>query len=125
MCSVQSNSENVELEWLVTFPGQDTIIMILYTNDSERNAVDYLPMNLTARLTQYRMDEGVESEIVLTVLRNVSMNGTIVECMSEDLASEVEIVYVNTSGIVMFISLFGLESYTLCVSASHTFWVQH
>ena len=98
-CSVQSNSETVQLNWMVTFPGQDTIIMVLYTNDSSRNAVTFLPMNLTARLTQYEVDQNVESELVLTVLQTVPMNGTILECRSEDLASENETVYVNTEGI--------------------------
>ncbi len=96
-CSIRSNSETVQLRWLVTFPGQITIT-ILYTNNSDQNAVNYLPMNLTARLTQYKNNEYVESDIQLTVLRNVSMNGTVLECRSEDLASEHEIVHINTSG---------------------------
>ncbi len=98
MCSVQSNSETVELRWLITFPEKDTVIMILYTNDSDLNSVNYLPLNLTAGLTQYRIDENVESILVLTVLRNVSMNGIVLECQSEDLASENETVYFNISG---------------------------
>ena len=83
--------------WLVTFPGQDAIVMI-YTSDSERNAVDYIGMNITTTLIQYRSDEYIESEIVLTALQNVPMNGTLLECKSEDLANIAEVVYVNTSG---------------------------
>ncbi len=97
-CSIQSNSEPVQLRWMVTFPGLDTI-MILYTNDSDRNRVTYLDMNITTTLTQYRSDEFIQSEIVLAVLQNVSMNGKELECSSENLASEVLITYVNTSGM--------------------------
>ena len=103
-CSVQSNSETVQMTWLITFPGQDTIYMIVYTNDSDRNVVEFRPMNITARLTQYEIDKNVESELTLTVLQNVSMNGTILECRSEDLASENETVYVNTAGIFLHVS---------------------
>ena len=71
---------------------------MLYTNASDRNAVSYLDMDTTTTLTQYRNDEFVESEIVLTVLQGVPMNGTVLVCMSEDLASEYEVVHVNTSG---------------------------
>ena len=95
-CSVQSNSENVQLEWIVTFPGQDAI-MISYANDSERNTVEYFPMNISA--IQYRTDERVDSEIVLTVQRNVTM--IMLECRSEGLASQTETVYVNTSGMLI------------------------
>ena len=59
--------------------------------------MDYFPNNITTILTQYRSDESIVSEIVLTVLQNVSMNGTLLECKSEDLASESNVIYVNIS----------------------------
>ena len=96
-CSVSSNSEMVQLRWLVAFPGQDTIT-VLYTSGSTQNAVDYIGANVTSSLLQYRSDEYIESVIVLTVLQNVSMNGTLLVCKSEDLTSENAGVYVNTSG---------------------------
>ena len=96
-CSINSNSEAVQLMWRVTFPGQDTIT-IVYTNASDQNSSDFLASNVTSRLIQYRSNIGVESEIVLTVLQNVSMNGTLVECRSEDLDNDVVVVYINTSG---------------------------
>ena len=97
VCSVQSNSETVQLSWMVTFPGQEAITMS-YINDSYLNVVVLLDVNVTTTLTQYIMDEFIESEIVLTVLQNISMNGTLLECSSEDLTSEMDIVYVDTSG---------------------------
>ncbi len=99
MCSIKSNSESMQLRWLVTFPGQDTI-MILYTDGSNLNRVTYLPMNLTARLTQFSSGLNVESAIELTVLQNVSMNGTVLQCSSK-VAILNETVYVNTSGILL------------------------
>lgn len=98
-CSVQSNSENVQLEWRVTLPDNASVIMRLFIDDSEVNDTIYLPWNVTATLTQYIVDEKVESEIVFTVLRNVSINGTRVECHSEALDSEVATINVNTSGL--------------------------
>ena len=97
-CTVQSNSETIQLMWTIIFPGQDPIDMIIFTNDSDRNVVNYYPMNLTARLTLFEIDQNVESELVLTVLQNVSMNGTLLKCSSENLASENATVTVNTSG---------------------------
>ena len=96
-CSVQSNSETVQLRWLITFPGQDTIT-IPYINESNLNTLEHHSMNITARLTQYTSDQSVESELLLTVLPNVSMNGTILVCMTEDLASRNVTVSFNTSG---------------------------
>ena len=96
-CSVQSNSETVQLRWRVMFPGQ-AAITILYSNDSNLNATTYLPMNVSTILTHYQADRRIESELELTVLRNVSMNGTIIECASEDLDNATLIVNVSTSG---------------------------
>ena len=98
MCSVRSNSEVVQLNWRIYFPGQDTIYMFIYTNESERNVVEYQPMNITARLTQLENNQNVQSVLELTVLRNVSMNGTLLECRSEELASENVTVYVDAAG---------------------------
>ena len=97
-CSVQSNSETVQLRWLVTFPGEDTIT-ISYNNESNLNTLEHHSMNITARLTQYTSDQSVESELQLTVLQNLSMNGTILVCMSEELASRNVTVTINTSGM--------------------------
>ncbi len=102
MCSVQSNSETVQLRWLITFPGQDAIT-VLYSNDSDQNIMDrvYLDMNITTTLIVYsREDEFIESELELTVLQNIPMNGTMLECRSEGLDSELRIVSVNTSGTI-------------------------
>lgn len=99
MCAVRTNSETVALEWQITFPGQDTIIMIIYTNDSDLNTVEYYPMNLTATLTQFIPNEDVLSTLMLTVLHDDVVDGTLLECRSGDLASKNVTVTVNLSGI--------------------------
>ena len=104
ICSVQSNSENIMLMWLVTFPGKAPLTMT-YTNFSHAETLNSLGMNVTTVVTNNEMGDFIESVIVLTVLRNVSMNGTLVECRSEDLDSVIVTVHVNTSGILVVYKL--------------------
>ena len=56
-------------------------------------------MNISSILLSYRSDEYIESTIVLTILRNVSMNGTELECGITGLSSETTNVLVTTSGM--------------------------
>ena len=98
VCSVMSNSETVQLEWFVTFPEQDSTVTILYTNGSTPNVVTLLNMSITTELTEFRLDEFIQSLLVITILQNVPMNGTHLQCASENLASQSQIVYINTSG---------------------------
>ncbi len=99
VCSVQSNSENIMLTWLITFPGRD-LIRKLYTNFSDAERLHVLDMNVTTVVTNNEKGDFIESVVKITVLPNVSMNGTLVECRSEDLDSEIATVYVNTTGII-------------------------
>ena len=98
MCSVQSNSENIMLMWLVTFPGQAPI-SVTYTNFSAAETLDILGMNVTTVVIDDERRDFIVSVATITVLPNVSMNGTLVECSGEDLDREVATVYVNTSGM--------------------------
>lgn len=97
LCFVESNSEAVQLKWLVTFPDNDPIT-ILYTSDSNIGSEDHLDLDIVTTLTQYTSDKFIESKLNLTVLFNVSMNGTLLECRSEDLSTAVDTIYVNSSG---------------------------
>ena len=99
MCTVFSNSEMLELRWIVTFPGQDTFIMQLYANNTASELVEMLEMNVTVRLIEFNNELGrVVSTIELTVLQDVVVDGTMLECRSDDLASQNVTVSVNTSG---------------------------
>lgn len=85
------------LKWLVTFPGQAPL-SVTYTNFSAAGSVDTLGMNVTTVVTNNDRGGFIESILTLTVLFNVSMNETQIECHSEDLDSETMNVFVNTSG---------------------------
>ena len=100
MCTVFSNSEMLELSWTVTFPEEEAFIIQLYTNDTETRSEDMLEMNVTARLLNYTFsDIGiVVSSIELTLLQDVLVDGIVLECSSEDLASQNVTVFFNTSG---------------------------
>lgn len=92
-----SNSENVQLTWKVTFPEMASI-SILYDGTSVPNNTNILGVNITAILTHYVAEEIIESVITLTVLGNVSMNETTVECSSEELGNVTLDVEVDSEG---------------------------
>ena len=71
---------------------------ITFDGNSRLNAAYNLGMNITATLTGYTSEEYIESMIVLTVLGDMLVNGTEVECGSADLDSRSTIVTVNRSG---------------------------
>ena len=99
-CSVLSNSEMVHLTWHITFPGLAPIT-ITYDNSSLINVVDYLGLNVSATLLRYIPDQYIESVIKFTLLKNVTMNGTLLECsVSPSLDNDTTFVLVNTSGKV-------------------------
>ena len=94
-CSVQSNSENVQLTWEVTFPDQTTL-NITYYNASGITVHD-LGLGSSTSLTEYIEDHYIESTITFTVIQTVQLNGSQLECRSSDLDSETLDVPVNTS----------------------------
>ena len=95
-CGIVSNSEMVHLTWHITFPGHMPI-NITYDNSS---TMDNLDMNISVNLTRYEADRYIESEIILTILKNITMNGTVLECsIAPSLDSDVAIILVNTSGM--------------------------
>ena len=95
-CSVQSNSENVQLTWRVTLPGM-MFINITYDDTSNRNAMDSFGMNIITALNIYE-NERIESSITFTLLIGLVTNGTVVECMSEGLDSDSVVVIVMQQG---------------------------
>ena len=94
-----SNSEMVQLTWHVTLPGRITA-NITYDNTSILNTVDDIGINnnIVTTLTNYTSDEYIQSTIVVTVLADVDLNMTLLECVSEDLDSDSDTVFVETAG---------------------------
>ena len=83
--------------WFVTIPGKETV-NITHDKRSLLDNVDYLGINITARLVDFTDQDSIESIIVLTVLDNPSVDRTVVECRSAHLDSEMTEVFVNKSG---------------------------
>ncbi len=102
-CSIVSNSERVHLTWTVTLPGSMPVT-ITYDNTSILNNMDNLAIGVQTMLTTYRRDEFIESLIVFTILRNIVLNETMLQCsisgvdMEGGLGSEATSFLVNTSG---------------------------
>ena len=98
ICMIQSNSEEVHLIWKITFP-ELMPVNITYDDTSILNFENQLDMNVTTTITNYTADQFIESVLVFTLLKNVTMNGTKLECsIDPDLDDAVMILLVNTSG---------------------------
>ena len=98
-CSVMSNSETVQLTWRVTLPGMMPV-NITYDSTSLPNTQDTsFGYSITTMLTNFTMDTYIESTIVFTVLSDLAMNGTMLECISENLDDFLTMVFINISGI--------------------------
>ena len=88
----------VHLTWQVTFPGLMPI-NITYGNTSLINVPNLLDMNVSATLLHYEEDQYIESVIMFTLLNNITMNGTLLECsVAPRLDSDFILVLINTSG---------------------------
>ena len=63
--------------------------------------MDVLDLNTSVILTQYRADQYIESVITITLLKNVTMNGTIsLECgIAPYLGNDSASIPVNTAGM--------------------------
>ena len=104
-CSVMSNSETVQLTWRVTLPGMMPV-NITYDSTSLPNTVDTdFGYNITTILTDYIPDVYIESTIVFTVLSDVDLNQTLLECISEHLDESLDRVLVNIAGILILVFL--------------------
>ena len=104
-CSIISSTEMPHLNWKVTFPGLMPI-SFTYNSSSSLYKIDNLDMNISVTLTdftttnqtEYVNEIYMESILTLTVLRNITMNNTKLECSIADLHSITVTVYINTSG---------------------------
>ena len=72
-------------------------VTITYDNTSILNDMDILAMGVNTTLITYRRDEYIESFIVVTILFNVALDGTLLECDISDLDSRSETVFINSS----------------------------
>ena len=96
-CSIHSNSETIHLIWRVTLPGQMPF-NITYGHYTNLNSVDSLNYFITTTLTQYISDEYIESTLNMTVVADIPINQTQLECFIGDLGNNSVYVSVNISG---------------------------
>ena len=101
MCSIQSNSEDLQLTWTVTPPGCP-IFSANFMNSST-DAINDECTGVIVSLTNYSSGVGLES--VLTIQSNISLNGTAIECGIGDLGNEMVTLFINTSGIMTNLKL--------------------
>ena len=99
-CTILTNSETPHLTWRVTLPG-NVPLNITYDNSSNQGNLNYLGMNISSTLREIRYGY-IESVIVLTVVNDVNLNGTELEC-SIGADFDVATVTVNTSGLSILI----------------------
>ncbi len=74
-------------------------IGIAYNNTSILNNIDYLDASISTLLTEYREGEYIESVLTLTILNDIILNGTTVECSFSNISSGQSFVFINISGM--------------------------
>jgi hypothetical protein len=94
-CSIQSNSEAVQLIWQVTVPGE-TPLNFTYNSTSIPGTI-LRNANVRSTLTKLVSNEYIESTLELTILRGIVLNQTELECRIEELNSDIVYVSVNSS----------------------------
>lgn len=99
ICAINSNTEDLLLTWTIHLLSGE-ILTLTYNTSSLIESMDRLDRNINATLTDYNYANGsIESTLQFTQLKNVVMNGTIVECAIHGLDSEMIPVLINTSGM--------------------------
>ncbi len=79
-------------------------VAITYDNTSILNNMDNLAMGVNTMLTTYRSDKYIESLIVFTIIRNIVLNGTILECSISGVDSEGAISDLDSEAIKVFVN---------------------
>ncbi len=80
-------------------------VTITYDNTSLLNNMDNLAMGVNTMLTTYRRDEVIESLITFTIIRNIVLNETMLECSISGLDSEGAISNLDSETIKVFVNL--------------------
>ncbi len=73
-------------------------VTITYDNTSILNNMDNFGLSVNSVLIRYINDVYIESIVVLTLLRNMTINGAGLDCAIGDLDNNLINIFVNTSG---------------------------
>ena len=94
-CSIQSNSEYIYLTWEIAFPGESPV-EFTFDNSSTQNVMMDYGVGISAVFTDYTIDEYIESNMVVTVLRQ-NVNETVVTCQT-DVQNSTQLALFDISG---------------------------
>ena len=103
-CSITSNSENVHLIWRVTLPDQEPV-NVTYDHKSRRDESHSLNTFINTTLANFVADEYIESILYMTVVADIPINQTKLECLIGHLGNDTIYVPVNISGIVFIVAI--------------------
>ena len=97
-CTIETNSETPNLQWIITFPGEMPLnITFNSTYDSTFESFSYLGINVSATLTEFT-SEYITSVIVLEVVSD-NLDGTELECSIDSPPSDDAVTLdINTLG---------------------------
>ena len=94
-CTIETNSETPNLQWIITFPGEMPLNITF--NSTYESTFSYLGMDVSATLTEFT-SEYITSEIVLEVVSD-NLDGTELECSIDSPPSDDAVTLdINTLG---------------------------
>ncbi len=93
----------LHLIWTITLP-ERIPITILYDSTSTLFVVDDLHLSVSSILTKRRTGEYIQSVVILTLIKDINLTGSMVECSITNLDSESTVVDVNSAGNRIFFS---------------------
>ncbi len=97
ICTVQSGSPSIQLEWIISFFERKTR-GVLYNNRSILQ--DQTVLDFNTRTSLVSSERGyLESVLIFTLATGVTLNGTELECGIDNIDSETDTVSVNKSGM--------------------------
>ena len=94
-CSIQSNSETVQLTWHVTIPNMTSITITYFNNTNQQ---DSLTSHISTSVTGFQRDEYIHSVLEVTVYTGIPTDAIMLQCSILGLGNDSIIVNVNSSG---------------------------
>ena len=92
-CSIESNSEEIQLTWHVTIPEQ-MLVDVTFSNLSA--SVTPLTSYISTSVTGFESEQYIHSYLEITVHPNIPTE-IMLDCFMTDLGNDTEIVLVNAS----------------------------
>ena len=122
-CSIQSNSEALQLIWRISISGQMPIDVI-YNDTSNFANMSRLNGYITTSLTKFIRDECIESTLVITVQPNASTSHLMLQCFIEGLGSDFSDVVINSSSKLIISGILYIGLKLIFLRTTLTYWAQ-